>query len=205
MTESQLPKPGVPVTALDLPKAPDLTAAFERSGLIDVAYTVEDSPVGRLLLAATSAGVVRVAYVLGEDERSLLEELAARVSPRVLAAPRRLDSVRRELDEFFAGRRRRFTVALDWQLVRGFGVPVLQATLEIPFGEVSTYGRVAAEAGNAKAFRAAGTALGRNPLPIIIPCHRVMAAGGGFGGYTGGIERKRALLELEGALPGRLT
>lgn len=183
---------------------PDLTEAFASAGLLDVAYTVVDSPVGRLLLASTPTGLVRIAYA--DDARAedrLLSELAARVSPRVVAAPGRFDVARRELDEFFSGRRRSFEVALDWQLVRGFGVGVLHATAAIPYGETSTYGQVAAAAGNARAFRAAGTALGRNPLPIVIPCHRVMAAGGGFGGYTGGLDRKRALLELEGALPGR--
>jgi len=188
------------------PDLPDLTEAFASAGLLDVVYTVADSPVGRLLLAGTPRGLVRVAYVADEaDEDRLLGDLAARVSPRVLAAPAKLDPVRRELDEFFAGSRREFEVPLDWQLVRGFGVAVLRATLAIPYGRVSSYGRVAEAAGNPKAFRAAGTALGRNPLPIIIPCHRVLAAGGGFGGYTGGLDRKRTLLELEGALPPTLA
>jgi methylated-DNA-[protein]-cysteine S-methyltransferase len=178
---------------------PDLLPAFEAANLIDVAYTFEDSPVGRLLLASTPRGLVRVAYLSTTDEEALLVDLAARVSPRVLEAPRRLDPVRRELDEFFAGERREFEIPLDWQLVKGFGVPVLQATARIPYGQLSTYGQIAAQAGNPKAFRAAGTALGRNPLPIIVPCHRVLAAGGGFGGYTGGIDRKQTLLEIEGA------
>lgn len=182
---------------------PDLTEAFAAEGLLDVAYTVDDSPVGRLLLAGTPRGLVRVAYIADADEEDrVLGDLSVRVSPRIVAAPAKLDRSRRELDEFFNGARREFEMQLDWQLVHGFGVPVLQATIAIPYGNVSTYGRVAAAAGNPKAFRAAGTALGRNPLPIVIPCHRVLAAAGGFGGYTGGLDRKRTLLEIEGALPG---
>lgn len=182
---------------------PDLTEAFERSGLIDVSYVVEDSPVGRLLLAATADGLVCLHYVgrEGEIERSL-EQLAVRLSPRVLRAPRRLDTPRRELDEFFAGRRREFELALDWSLVRpGFTRRVLEQTARIPFGATVTYKGIAGLAGNDRAFRAAGTALGSNPLPIVVPCHRVLHSGGGLGGYTGGLEIKRRLLAIEGVLP----
>ena len=182
---------------------PDLTEAFERSGLLDVSYVVEDSPVGRLLLAATAAGLVCLHYVSNDTEldRSL-EQLARQLSPRVLRAPRRLDLPRRELDEFFDGRRRGFDIPLDCSLVKpGFTRRVLERTAEIPFGETISYKRVAARAGNERAFRAAGTALGSNPLPIVVPCHRVLHSGGGLGGYTGGLEIKRKLLAIEGVLP----
>jgi methylated-DNA-[protein]-cysteine S-methyltransferase len=119
------------------------------------------------------------------------------VSPRVLAAPGRLDEARRELDEYFAGARTRFELALDWRLTQGFGRRVLRSTARIPFGSVSTYGRVATEAGSPRGSRAAGNALGANPLPIVVPCHRVVRAGGALGGYTGGVERKLALLAIE--------
>ena len=179
------------------PPLPDLTAAADAAGLLDVAYTTEDSPVGRLLLAGTEAGLVRIAYLdtLSEDE--VLAALAVRVSPRVLAAPARLDQARRELDQFFAGRRRGFDVALDCRLTGPFAARVLAATAAIPYGETSTYAAVAADAGSPRGSRAAGNALGSNPLPIVIPCHRVLASGGGLGGYTGGVERKRTLLEIE--------
>jgi methylated-DNA-[protein]-cysteine S-methyltransferase len=176
---------------------PDVTAAAAAAGLLDVAYATLDSPVGTLLLARTPRGLVRIAYVDFSGEDEVLEALAAKVSPRVMAAPRVLDPVRFELDEYFAGRRRRFELALDWQLVRGFGQRVLEATARVPYGSVSTYKRVAAEAGNERASRAAGNALGANPLPIVVPCHRILHSTGGLGGYTGGVERKRSLLALE--------
>jgi methylated-DNA-[protein]-cysteine S-methyltransferase len=182
---------------------PDLTEEFERSGLIDVSYVVEDSPVGRLLLAATGEGLVCLHYVNleGELEQSL-EQLAARLSPRVLRAPRRLDAPRRELDEFFNGGRRDFDIPLDYSMVKpGFTRRVLEQTAQIPFGETVSYKGIAGRAGNERAFRAAGTALGSNPLPIVVPCHRVLHAGGGLGGYTGGLEIKRKLLAIEGVLP----
>lgn len=182
---------------------PDLTEAFERSGLIDVAYVVDDSPVGRLLLAATGDGLVCLHYVdRDEDLEQSLEQLASRVSPRVVRAPGRLDTTRRELDEFFGGRRRDFDIPLDYALVKpGFTRRVLEQTAQIPFGDTVTYKGVAGMAGNDRAFRAAGTALGSNPLPIVVPCHRVLHAGGGIGGYTGGIDIKRKLLAIEGVLP----
>jgi methylated-DNA-[protein]-cysteine S-methyltransferase len=180
---------------------PDLGRAAADAGLLDVAYVTEGSPVGTLLLAATPRGLVRIAYLdldWGEDDA--LAQLAADVSPRVLAAPARLDEPRRELEEFFAGTRRDFDVTLDWRLTNGFARRVLQATARIPFGSVSSYKGVAAGAGSPRAFRAAGTALGHNPLPIIVPCHRVLHAGGGLGGYTGGLDRKKTLLTIEGVL-----
>jgi methylated-DNA-[protein]-cysteine S-methyltransferase len=182
---------------------PDLTEAFERSGLIDVSYVVEDSPVGRLLLAATAEGLVCLHYVNRDSElEQSLEQLAARISARVLRAPRRLDTPRRELDEFFDGSRRSFDIPLDYALVKpGFTRRVLEQTAQIPFGQTVSYKGVAGMAGNERAFRAAGTALGSNPLPIVVPCHRVLHAGGGLGGYTGGLEIKRKLLAIEGVLP----
>jgi methylated-DNA-[protein]-cysteine S-methyltransferase len=143
---------------------------------------------------------VRLAYVDYAEEESVLADLAARVSPRVLAAPRKLDEPRRELDQYFAGRRQRFEIPIDWSLTHGFGRRVLRATAMIPFGSVSSYKQVAAQAGSPRGSRAAGNALGSNPIPIIVPCHRVLHAGGGLGGYTGGLERKRLLLGVEGAL-----
>ena len=182
---------------------PDLIAAASAAGLLDVAYATLDSPVGKLLLAVTPRGLVRLAYLEGgEDEADVLEQLATKVSPRVLAAPARLDDPRRELDQYFTGRRRDFDLPLDWQLTRGFARRVLEATSRIPYGSTTTYKSVAAEAGNERAFRAAGNALGSNPIPIILPCHRILHSGGGLGGYTGGLDRKRVLLAVEGATAG---
>jgi methylated-DNA-[protein]-cysteine S-methyltransferase len=179
---------------------PDLIEAAASAGLLDVAYATLDSPVGTLLLASTPQGLVRIAYLDADEEDSVLEQLAANVSPRVLEAPRKLDEPRRELDEYFAGTRRRFELPLDWRLSRGFRRRVLAATARIPYGSVSSYKLVAAQAGSPRGSRAAGNALGANPLPIVVPCHRVLRAGGGLGGYTGGIRRKRLLLSVEGAL-----
>ena len=181
----------------DLP-LPDVSEAAAAAGLLDVAYAKLDSPVGTILLAATKRGLVRLAYLDDGDADATLSRLASRISPRLLAAPRRLDEPRRELDEYFAGRRQQFEIPLDWQLTHGFGRRVLQATARIPYGDVSTYKLVAAQAGSPRGFRAAGNALGLNPLPIIVPCHRVLHADGGLGGYTGGVERKRVLLAVEG-------
>ena len=183
---------------LDDSAPPDLGEAVAAAGLLDVAYATLDSPVGTLLLASTPAGLVRLAYVDHADQESVLADLAARVSPRVLAVPRRLDEPRRELDEYFAGRRKQFELPIDWSLTRGFARRVLQATARIPFGSVSSYKQVAAEAGSPRGSRAAGNALGSNPLPIVVPCHRVLHADGGLGGYTGGLERKLVLLRVEG-------
>jgi methylated-DNA-[protein]-cysteine S-methyltransferase len=190
----------------DLPRPPiDAAAAaaaaerFSATAEPDVAYAVVESPVGALVVAATPTGLVQIAY---EDFRGgldvVLDGLATRVSPRILEAPGRLDAVRRELDEYFAGRRTRFDLPIDWALYTDFGRRVLQATAAIPFGETATYGQVAARAGNARASRAAGRALGANAIPIVVPCHRVVGTGGRLTGYTGGIQRKEALLRLEG-------
>lgn len=176
---------------------PDVSAGAAAAGLLDVAYATLDSQLGTLLLAATPRGLVRVAYLDVGEEDAVLGALAAKVSPRVLLAPRKLDEPRRELDEYLSGARRRFEIALDWQLVSGFGRRVLEATARIPYGSVSSYKQVASEAGNPRASRAAGNALGANPLPIVVPCHRILHSGGGLGGYTGGVERKRTLLAIE--------
>ena len=172
------------------------------AGLADVAYGSMDSPVGELLVAVTDRGLVRVAFA-SEPGDEVLEELAARVSPRVLRLPGRTDAARRELDEYFAGDRRRFDLPLDWSLVRGFAQGVLRATASVPFGSVTTYRQMAEAAGSPRASRAAGNALGSNPIPIVVPCHRVLHSGGGLGGYAGGLDRKRYLLSLEGSLPDR--
>jgi methylated-DNA-[protein]-cysteine S-methyltransferase len=176
----------------------ELRVAAQRAGLLDVAYASLDSPLGELLVAVTPRGLVRLAYE-GERSEAVMDELAERVSPRILNAPERTDAVRRELEDYFAGRRHGFETAVDWSLVRGFASGVLQATARVPFGEVATYAEVAAAAGSPRAYRAAGNALGANPIPIVVPCHRIVHAGGGLGGYTGGLERKRYLLGLEGA------
>jgi methylated-DNA-[protein]-cysteine S-methyltransferase len=176
-------------------------AAFRRRAadedLLDVAYAELDSPLGPLTVFVTARGLVRIGYGSADDE---VGDVAARLSPRMLADPERTDDVRRELDDYFAGRRQSFDLPLDWSLVRGFAGDVLQATARIPFGSVSTYRDVASEAGSPRAYRAAGNALGSNPIPIVVPCHRVLHSGGGLGGYTGGLDRKRFLLRLEGVL-----
>jgi methylated-DNA-[protein]-cysteine S-methyltransferase len=187
--------------ALDLPAEPPAIA--ERAadeGLLDVAYTSVDSPLGPLVVAATPNGLVRVSYTEFRGEDDVLEDLARRVSPRVLEAPARLDGVRRELDEYFEGRRERFDTPIDWSHLAGFTREVLRATAKIPFGDVSTYAGVAQAAGSPRAVRAAGNALGANPMPVVVPCHRVLRTGGSLGGYTGGLERKEFLLRLEGRL-----
>ena len=176
-----------------------LTRRIADEGLADVSYAPVDSPFGPLLAAATKRGLVKLAFP-EEDVDGVLERLARRVSPRIVAADAQLDPVRRELDEYFAGRRRGFALPLDWTLVGPFGRRVLGATAEIPYGGVLSYAEVAAEAGSPRGSRAAGNALGANPIPIVVPCHRVLRSGGALGGYGGGLDRKRFLLELEGAL-----
>jgi methylated-DNA-[protein]-cysteine S-methyltransferase len=183
------------------PEPPDLPAAAAAAGMLDVAYATTDSPLGPLLLASTDQGLVRVAYLDFADRDEVLQSLADRVSPRMLEAPGRLDEPRRELDDYFDGRRREFDLPLDRRLMSDFMRRVLSATAAIPFGSVSTYGAVAREAGSPRGYRAAGNALGSNPMPIVIPCHRVLHGDGGIGGYTGGLERKRTLLELESTQP----
>ena len=176
---------------------PPIADAAAAAGLLDVAYARLDSPVGTLVLASTPQGLARLAYVDEGQENAVMEDIATRLSPRMLSAPRRLDEPRRELDEYFAGRRRAFELTLDLSLLSDFTRRVLSATAAIPYGEVATYKEVASAAGSPRGFRAAGNALGSNPLPIVLPCHRVLHSGGGLGGYTGGLARKRTLLAIE--------
>jgi methylated-DNA-[protein]-cysteine S-methyltransferase len=189
-------------TAGDIDLAALSAAVAERAagaGILDLAYARVDSPLGELLAVSTPDGLVHLGY----PNRPLddqLATLAARISPRIVESPRRLDEVRRELDEYFAGSRRSFELTLDWQLTAGFVQRVLRETARIPFGETRTYGEMAASAGSPQAFRAAGSALGANPIPIVVPCHRVLRSGGGLGGYGGGLEVKRELLTLEGVI-----
>lgn len=187
--------PGLPAGALER-----FAERAAGDGLLDVAYTTFDTPVGELLVAATPRGVVRISYLDWSPRDTTLGDLAARVSPRVLEAPERLDQLRRELDEYFEGERRRFDVGVDRALLGPFAKKVLGRTARIPYGKVSTYAEVAAAAGSPRASRAAGNALARNPIPIVIPCHRVLRSGGGMGGYAGGLDRKARLLALEGAI-----
>ncbi len=178
-----------------------LIGRAEEEGLVDVAYAEADTPVGRLLVAATPRGLVRVSFH-GERHDDVLGELAERISPRVLEVPARLDPVRRELDEYFAGGRREFDLPLDWSLTGSpFRRAVLERTARIPYGATASYRDVASAAGNERAVRAAGTALGANPIPIVVPCHRVLRSGGALGGYGGGLETKRFLLDLEAGRP----
>ncbi|MGF6888692.1 methylated-DNA-[protein]-cysteine S-methyltransferase [Nocardia sp. GAS34] len=170
----------------------------EQADLLDVAYTTIDSPVGRLLLAATPKGLVRVAYAR-EDHAQVLETLAHKISPRILRAPQRLDRVARELEEYFANQRRTFDVPLDLSLSHGFRALVQRHLPEIGYGQTRSYAQVAELVGNPKAVRAVGTACATNPLPVIVPCHRVLRSDGSMGGYVGGAEAKHTLLDLEAA------
>ena len=175
-----------------------LVAAAQTDGILDVAYRTVDSPVGPLLLAATELGLVRVAYA-NENHEAVLQALSDRISPRILNAPARLDSAARALDEYFAGRRHGFDLPIDWRLSTGFRSVVLHRLTEIEYGRTASYGTVAHLAGSPKAARAVGTACATNPLPVVVPCHRVVRADGGIGEYLGGIEAKRILLALEAA------
>lgn len=179
-----------------------LALRAEAEGLLDVAFESHDTPIGRLLVAATGVGIVRVALP-GADEDGVLDELARRVSGRVLRAPRAtIGRARTELDEYFAQRRHSFDVALDWRLIAGFRREVLRVTASIPYGETSSYAAVAAGAGSPRAVRAAGTALAVNPLPILVPCHRVVRSSGALGQYGGGPELKAHLIALEAGAVG---
>jgi methylated-DNA-[protein]-cysteine S-methyltransferase len=175
-----------------------LGLAAEADGLLDIAYTTIDSPVGALLLAATPKGLVRVAYAVENHDR-VLDALSQRLSPRVLRAPRRLDAAARELDEYFSRRRTAFDLPLDLSLSSGFRQLVQRHLPEIGYGQTRTYGQVAELVGNPKAVRAVGTACATNPLPVVVPCHRVLRADGTQGGYVGGPDAKKALLLLEAA------
>jgi methylated-DNA-[protein]-cysteine S-methyltransferase len=168
-------------------------AAAER--LLDVAYEMTDSPVGPLLIAATDRGVCRIAF--DPDEERTLEELVRIYGARILRSPRPLDAARRQLDEYFARRRTAFDLPVDVGALPGFQQLVLTALARVPYGETATYGGLASEIGRPRAARAVGGALNRNPVPIVLPCHRVVGADGKLVGYAGGVERKRALLALE--------
>ena len=176
----------------------DLVARAGAPGELDVAYRVVDSPVGRLLLAATDVGLVRVAFE-AEDHDAVLAALSVRVGPRVLLAPRRLDATARELDEYFAGRRRAFDLPLDRRLSGGYRGAVLEVLSTIPYGRTESYASVARTTGNPGAVRAVGTACATNPIPVVVPCHRVVRSDGTWGRYLGGARAKSALLRLEGA------
>ncbi|HEX4219937.1 MAG TPA: methylated-DNA--[protein]-cysteine S-methyltransferase, partial [Acidimicrobiales bacterium] len=173
-----------------------LVARAEAGELVDVAYRTVDSPVGQLLLAATGQGLVRVAYAR-EGHQAILAMLAEKISPRILAAPGRLDPAAREIDEYFAGTRTRFDLPLDYRLAGGFRRRVLDRLPDIAYGATASYATVARLAGNPRAVRAVGTACATNPLPIVVPCHRVVRADGSPGGYAGGTAAKCALLALE--------
>lgn len=167
-------------------------------GLVDLGYDVVDSPVGSLFVAVSTKGLAALSF--HDQEDSDLERLASFAGPRVLRSPRAVDQVRRELDEYFARQRRVFDLTLDLRGLPAFTVSVLDALADVPFGETTTYGALAASVGHPKAARAVGTVMNRNRIPIILPCHRVVGATGDLIGYGGGLDRKIALLQLEGAL-----
>jgi methylated-DNA-[protein]-cysteine S-methyltransferase len=192
-SEASATPPLPPTSPADL--VAEVARRAEADGLLDVAWALADSPVGPLTLAATPAGLVRIAF--GHDD-DVLEELAERVSPRVLEAPGRLDAVRRQLDEYFVGQRHDFDLPLDWSLSQGFRRTVLHKLVEVPYGHTVSYKELAELAGNPKASRATGTAMATNPIPLVVPCHRVLRSGGKIGGYGGGLDAKVWLLRLEG-------
>lgn len=175
-----------------------LVREAEQAGLLDVAYRTVDTPVGELLLAATAQGLVRVAYDR-EDHEKVLERLARDISPRILLAPARLDKAARQIDEYFAGLRTAFDLPLDFSLSHGFRRTVLARLPDIGYGHTTSYAAIAAEAGNPRAVRAVGSACATNPIPVVVPCHRVVRSDGSIGQYVGGVEAKRALLSLEAA------
>lgn len=193
-----------------LPPTPDLDESLRTlrarladearsDGLLDVVYRTLETPIGRLTIAATPAGVVRLALP-GMSPDAVLDDLAGTISPRILHAPAPLDPVVRQIDEYFAGTRRTFEVQLDMSLSRGFRRAVLEELRLVPYGHTASYAELAAEAGNPRAVRAAGSACATNPIPIIIPCHRIIRSDGSLGNYGGGVPTKVALLRLEGAI-----
>ena len=192
---------GLPADAVARGRVPRARRPAERRAphaKAELAYAVVDAPVGPLLAVAGPSGLVRIAFSNGDAPQTAFAWLAERPAQGVVEAPARLDAVRRQLDEYFSGRRCVFDLALDPAPVRGIGRRVLDATARIPYGAVETYRTVAARVGSPRGMRAVGNALAANPLPIVVPCHRVVRSSGGLGGYAGGIERKRFLLELEG-------
>lgn len=172
--------------------------AAARTGMLDAGYDVVESPVGPLLVAATERGLLRISFDPAADHH--VEQLARLAGPRVLRAPRQVDDVRRELDEYFAGRRHAFDLAIDLRGVTPFSERVLLELAQVPFGETATYAELASRAGSPRAARAVGTIMNRNPVPIVLPCHRIIGANGSLVGYGGGLDRKVALLRLEGVL-----
>jgi len=173
-------------------------AAAATEGLLDVAYDVTDSPVGPLLVAVTERGLCRISYD-AEPERQL-ESLARSCGVRVLRSPRPLDEVKRELHEYFAGDRRSFDLRVDLEHLKPFNRTVLEELAQVRYGSLTTYGALAGQAGRPRAARAVGMIMNRNPIPIVLPCHRVVGSSGKLVGYAGGLERKETLLRLEGAL-----
>ena len=186
------------MTTLPAPIDERFRAAAAAENLLDAAYDVVDSPVGPLLVAASDRGVCQISFDPEPDAE--VERLAALVGVRVLRSPRRLDPVRRELDEYFDGERTAFELPIDLALAGSFQRAVLQELARVPYGRTTTYGALAAKVGKPRAARAVGGAMNRNPIPIVLPCHRVVGASGTLVGYGGGLERKRTLLALEGAL-----
>ncbi|MGZ5328392.1 MAG: methylated-DNA--[protein]-cysteine S-methyltransferase [Actinomycetota bacterium] len=176
-----------------------LAGAAADHDLLDVAVARVNSPIGELFVAVTPRGLACVAFE-DEDRDEVLARLARELSPRILEHAAATDAVRRELEEYFAGERRRFELRLDRRLIHGIARDVLAATARVPFGRTTTYGELAGRIGNPKAARAVGNALGSNPIPIVVPCHRVLRTGGALGGYAGGLDRKERLLRLEGVL-----
>jgi methylated-DNA-[protein]-cysteine S-methyltransferase len=175
-----------------------LATQAQREGILDVAYRTLDTPVGSLLLAATGQGLVKVAYAV-QDHDAVLQQLSDTISPRILRAPARLDDASRQLEQYFTGRRRTFELPLDWRLSTGFRRDVLRHLPRIGYGSTETYAQVADAAGSPRAVRAVGTACAANPLPVLVPCHRVVRSDGTAGGYVGGTDAKRTLLDLERA------
>lgn len=171
-------------------------AAAAAEGVVDVAYDVLDSPIGPLFVAASPRGVCRISYHVEPEAQE--EQLARAFGVRVLRAPRALDEAKRELDDYFEQRRRAFDLPVDLELVAPFHRDVLGRLARVPYGTVTTYGKLAAEAGRPRAARAVGTVMNRNPIPIVLPCHRVVGSTGKLVGYAGGLDRKIALLRLEG-------
>jgi methylated-DNA-[protein]-cysteine S-methyltransferase len=196
MIEQRLKKAGRALGVVGAEVAKRLESATAE--LADVTYSEIESPLGTWLAAMTDRGLVRIAFTDTFDD--VLEELSERISPRVLKVPARFDSLRREFDEYFEGKRRDFDVDLDWRLVDGFNRRVLKATAKIPYGKMSTYKTMATQAGSPRAARAAGNALHNNPIPLVVPCHRVIGSSGSLVGYGGGLPMKEFLLKLEGAL-----
>ncbi|MGQ1838516.1 methylated-DNA--[protein]-cysteine S-methyltransferase [Kocuria turfanensis] len=203
-TDQHTPRPEDPLTSVPVPGSTlerlhrRLEDAAAAAGVLDVAFTTLETPVGTLLLAATERGLVRVAYAR-EDHEKVLADLADRLGPRILHAPARLEPAVEQLREYFAGTRTRFDLPLDRSLSRGFRRLVQEHLPGIGYGSTQSYGAVARSVGRPQAVRAVGTACATNPLPVVVPCHRVLRGDGGLGGYIGGLEAKSALLELEAA------